>query len=110
MNTSLMTDFGGVLYRTSLIRAMTDDGSHHLPAHIPENLKDSPLVSKTIKPPLGRQVTLCDLEQTKLAPKVMGRIRKLDPQVLSNKNPDVHIRHEQYYWVGYWYWVILGCY
>ena len=20
------------------------------------------------------------------------------------------IRHEQYYWVGYWYWVILGCY
>ena len=91
MNTSLMTDFGGVLYRTSLIRAMTDDGSHHLPAHIPENLKDSPLVSKTIKPPLGRQVTLCDLEQTKLAPKVMGRIRKLDPQVLSNKNPDVHM-------------------
>jgi len=66
--------------KTSLIRAMTDDGSHHLPAHIPENLKDSPLVSKTIKPPLGRQVTLCDLEQTKLAPKVMGRIRKLDPQ------------------------------
>ena len=22
----------------------------------------------------------------------------------------VGTRHEQYYWVGYWYWVILGCY
>ena len=21
-----------------------------------------------------------------------------------------HIRREQYYWVRYWYWVILGCF
>ena len=29
----------------------------------------------------------------------------------SNNNSDIHYsRHEQYYWVRYWYWVILGCY
>jgi len=65
----------------SLIKQLTEDGTHHLPAHIPENLRESPIVSKTIKPTLGRQATISDLEQTKLAPKVEGRIRKLDPQV-----------------------------
>ena len=25
-------------------------------------------------------------------------------------DPLEQVRHEQYYWVRYWYWVILGCY
>lgn len=72
---------GSLNSRHSLIKQLTDDGSHHLPAHIPESLRESPIVSQTIKPKLGKQATISDLEQTKLAPKVEGRIRKLDPQV-----------------------------
>ena len=52
-----------------------------MPAHMPDNLRDSPAVSTAIKPKLGKQASIMDLEQTKLAPKVMGRIRQLDPQV-----------------------------
>ena len=36
------------------------------------------------------------------------------PMVIDKKETEkielVDSRHEQYYWVGYWYWVILGCY
>ena len=52
-----------------------------MPAHMPESLRDTPVVSTAIKPKLGKQATISDLEQTKLAPKVMGRIKKLDAQV-----------------------------
>ena len=67
--------------RQSLVRQLTDDGTHHLPAHIPEKFRESAIVSQTIKPKLGKQATISDLEQTTLAPKVEGRIRKLDDKV-----------------------------
>ena len=28
----------------------------------------------------------------------------------STSEPSVQIRREQYYWMRYWYWVILGCF
>jgi len=52
---------------------LTDDGSHHLPAHVPEKFQ--------AKTKLTKQTTIGDLENTRLNPKIEGRIRLLNPQV-----------------------------
>ena len=64
--------------RQSIVRALTEDGSKRLPAHMPEKFKK---MSISGVPPLVRQNTMGDFEMIDLAPKVEGRIRKLDPQV-----------------------------
>ena len=66
------------LYRQSVVRALTEDGTKHLPVHMPEKIKK---MSISGVPPLIRQNTMGDLEMIDLAPKVEGRIRKLDAQV-----------------------------
>jgi hypothetical protein len=55
--------------RSSIVRQLTEDGSHHLPAYVPEKAK------------LCKQTTIMDLEQLTLKPKVEGRIIELNPQV-----------------------------
>ena len=64
-------------YRQSVVRALTVDGTQHLPAHMPEKFKK---MSMSTVPPLIRLNTIGDFEMVDLAPKVEGRIRKLDPQ------------------------------
>ena len=66
-------------YRQSVVRALTEDGTKHLPVHMPEKIKK---MSISGVPPLVRQNTMGDLEMIDLAPKVEGRIRKLDAQVI----------------------------
>jgi len=60
--------------KTSIVKQLTDDGSHHLPAHVPEKFQ--------AKTKLTKQTTIGDLENTHLNPKTEGRIRLLNPQVL----------------------------
>ena len=67
--------------RQSVVRALTEDGTKHLPVHMPEKIKK---MSISGVPPLVRQNTMGDLEMIDLAPKVEGRIRKLDAQVIYN--------------------------
>jgi hypothetical protein len=55
--------------RSSIVRQLTEDGSHHLPAYVPEKIK------------LCKQTTIQDLEQLTLKPKVEGRIIELNPKV-----------------------------
>ena len=66
------------LSRQSVVRALTEDGTKHLPVHMPEKIKKMSIAGV---PPLIRQNTMGDLEMIDLAPKVEGRIRKLDAQV-----------------------------
>ena len=66
------------LNRQSVVRALTEDGTKHLPVHMPEKIKKMSIAGV---PPLIRQNTMGDLEMIDLAPKVEGRIRKLDAQV-----------------------------
>ena len=61
-----------------MVRHLTADGTQHLPAHMPEKFKKLAIASF---PRLDRQSTLTDFEMIDLAPKVEGRIRKLDSQV-----------------------------
>ena len=63
----------GIAFRTSIVKQLTDDGSHHLPAHVPEKFQ--------AKTKLTKQTTIGDLENTHLNPKTEGRIRLLNPQV-----------------------------
>ena len=71
-------------YRQSLVHQLTEGGMHHLPAHMPEKFKQMTIGGV---PHLDRQATITDFEMTSLAPRVEGRIRKLDPQVcVSRKN------------------------
>ena len=65
---------------------MTADGTQHLPAHMPEKFKKMSMSSAV--PPLVRLNTIGDFEMVDLAPKVEGRIRKLDPQVLLRASID----------------------
>ena len=65
---------------------MTADGTQHLPAHMPEKFKKISMSSAV--PPLVRLNTIGDFEMVDLAPKVEGRIRKLDPQVLLRASID----------------------
>ena len=65
--------------RQSVVRALTEDGTKHLPVHMPEKIKK---MSISGIPPLVRQNTMGDLEMIDLAPKVEGRIRQLDGQVI----------------------------
>jgi hypothetical protein len=51
------------------VRQLTEDGSHHLPAYVPEKAK------------LCKKTTIMDLEQLTLKPKVEGRIIELNPKV-----------------------------
>jgi len=60
--------------KTSIVKQLTDDGSHHLPAHVPEKFQ--------AKAKLTKQTTIGDLENTRLNPKVEGRIKTLNAQVL----------------------------
>ena len=56
-------------FRSSIVRQLTEDGSHHLPAYVPEKAK------------LCKQTTIMDLESLTLNPKVEGRIIELTPKV-----------------------------
>ena len=56
-------------FRSSIVRQLTEDGSHHLPAYVPEKAK------------LCKQTTIMDLESLTLNPKVVGRIIELTPKV-----------------------------
>ena len=76
----------GYVYRQSFVRALTADGTQHLPAHMPEKFKKMSMSSAV--PPLVRLNTIGDFEMVDLAPKVEGRIRKLDPQVLLRTSND----------------------
>ena len=67
-----------IFFRQKLLRQLTDDGTHHLPAHIPESFREA--AAKQNRPKLSKQATIADLEQTRLAPKVEGRIRILDKE------------------------------
>jgi hypothetical protein len=55
--------------RSSLVRQLTEDGTHHLPAYVPEKAK------------LCKQTTIMDLETLTLNPKKEGRIIELTPKV-----------------------------
>lgn len=61
----------------SIVRQLTDDGSHHLPAHVPEKFHSN----DNIKAKLTKQTTIGDLENTHLNPKTEGRIRVLSGRV-----------------------------
>ena len=52
-----------------------------MPAHMPEKFKKMAIAGLH---PLIRQNTIGDFEMIDLAPKVEGRIRKLDPQVIDH--------------------------
>ena len=72
----MISDWGSnerSFFRTSIVKQLTDDGSHHLPAHVPEKFQ--------AKTKLTKQTTIGDLENTHLNPKTEGRIRLLNPQV-----------------------------
>ena len=66
-----------MFFRTSIVKQLTEDGSKHLPAHIPEKFQ----AEKSGRATLSKQTTICDLENTILNPKVEGRIRLLNPDV-----------------------------
>ena len=63
--------------RTSIVKQLTEDGSKHLPAHIPEKFQ----AEFSGRAKLAKQTTIGDLECTILNPTVEGRIRLLNPQV-----------------------------
>merc|ERR1711997_260417 len=65
--------------KTSIVKQLTDDGSHHLPAHVPEKFQNMDISGKA---KLTKQTTIGDLEVTSLNPKTEGRIRLLNPKVL----------------------------
>merc|ERR1719461_2359668 len=70
----------------SIVRQLTDDGSHHLPAHVPEKFHSQENVKANNK--LTKQTTIGDLENIHLNPKVEGRIRVLTGRIreeLKNK-------------------------
>jgi len=60
---------------TSIVKQLTEDGTHHLPAHVPEKFQSMEISGKT---KLTKQTTIGDLEVTSLNPKVEGRIRLLN--------------------------------
>ena len=64
--------------RTSIVKQLTEDGTHHLPAHVPEKFQGMEISGKT---KLTKQTTIGDLEVTSLNPKVEGRIRLLNSTV-----------------------------
>ena len=66
-------------FRHSIVRQLTDDGSHHLPAHVPEKFHSQENVKANNK--LTKQTTIGDLENIHLNPKVEGRIRVLTGRV-----------------------------
>ena len=66
-------------FRHSIVRQLTDDGSHHLPAHVPEKFHSQENVKANNK--LTKQTTIGDLENIHLDPKVEGRIRVLTGRV-----------------------------
>ena len=59
------------------MRQLTEDGTHHLPAHVPEKFH----TQDNIKAKLTKQTTIGDLENTHLNPKTEGRIRVLTGRV-----------------------------
>ena len=65
-------------FRTSIVKQLTEDGTHHLPAHLPEKFQSMEITGKA---KLSKQTTIGDLEVTSLNPKVEGRIRLLNPSV-----------------------------
>ena len=65
-------------FRTSIVKQLTEDGTHHLPAHVPEKFQSMEISGKT---KLTKQTTIGDLEVTSLNPKVEGRIRLLNSTV-----------------------------
>ncbi len=71
-----------VLLRTSIVRQLTEDGSHAIPAHLPHKLQDVDF-SSVIRPKLlaGKQASIADLEEPNLRPKIRGRIKILTPEV-----------------------------
>jgi len=64
--------------KTSIVKQLTEDGSKHLPAHIPEKFQ----AEFSGRAKLAKQTTIGDLECTILNPTVEGRIRLLNPNVL----------------------------
>jgi 5'-nucleotidase len=65
--------------QTSLVRKLTEDGSHHLPAHMPEKFHHTAEIAGSGQAgKLCKQATIGDLEATHLNPKVEGRIRLLN--------------------------------
>ena len=64
--------------RTSIVKQLTEDGLHHLPAHVPEKFQNMDISGKA---KLTKQTTIGDLEVTSLNPKTEGRIRLLNPKV-----------------------------
>ena len=59
------------------MKQLTEDGTHHLPAHVPEKFQSG----NANKTKVTKQTTIGDLEVTHLNPKVEGRIRLLNPKV-----------------------------
>jgi len=66
-------------YRSGLVRQLTEDGAHALPAHMPKR-EEEVKVSRAPKIS-AKQSTITDLEDTALAPKIKGRIRILTSEV-----------------------------
>lgn len=64
--------------KTSIVKQLTEDGSKHLPAHIPEKFQ----AEFSGRAKLAKQTTIGDLECTILNPTVEGRIRLLNPTEL----------------------------
>ena len=94
MHFSLFFSFFIIFYyfRHSIVRQLTDDGSHHLPAHVPEKFHSQENVKANNK--LTKQTTIGDLENIHLNPKVEGRIRVLTGRVsfklLANIDPNLN--------------------
>lgn len=65
--------------RTSIVRQLTEDGTHHIPAHLPERFQSLDL--STLRPKLKKQATIADLEAINLNPRVHGRIVQASPEV-----------------------------
>ena len=77
--TNFFFSFFFYYFRHSIVRQLTDDGSHHLPAHVPEKFHSQENVKANNK--LTKQTTIGDLENIHLNPKVEGRIRVLTGRV-----------------------------
>ena len=66
--------------RTSLVRQLTEDGTQHLPAHLPKKFHSSD-ISSNVRPKLKKAATILDLEDASLRPRLQGRIQILTPEV-----------------------------
>eukprot|EP00095_Tigriopus_kingsejongensis_P003160 maker-scaffold791_size96783-snap-gene-0.28 protein:Tk03160 transcript:maker-scaffold791_size96783-snap-gene-0.28-mRNA-1 annotation:"5 -nucleotidase" len=69
--------------RTSIVRQLTDDGAHHIPARLPERFHSMDL--STLRPKLKKQATISDLECIDLNPRNISKLKRLKDRHLKGE-------------------------